>query len=68
MFLKDLLTAWSADRPAWLAAALAYYAMFSIAPMIWVAVRVAGIFIDESAVLHRVAGQSARKQGAPREV
>jgi hypothetical protein len=61
MFLRDLLSAWSADRPARLAAALAYYAMFSIAPMAWVAVTVAGIFINERTVIDRVAvriGQS----------
>ena len=62
-FLKDLLSAWSADRPARLAAALAYYAMFSIAPMAWVAITVAGIFIDESAVVDRVAAQIGESLG-----
>ena len=63
LFLKDLLSGWSADRPARLAAALAYYAMFSIAPMAWVAITVAGSFIDQSAVLHRVAGRIGESLG-----
>ena len=63
MFLKDLLSAWSADRPARLAAALAYYAMFSIAPMAWVAITVAGVFIDEWAVVDRVVARVGQSLG-----
>ena len=63
MFLNDLLSAWSADRPARLAAALAYYAMFSIAPMAWVAVTVAGIFVNERAVTDRVAARIGESLG-----
>ncbi len=63
MFLKDLLSAWSADRPARLAAALAYYAMFSIAPMAWVAITVAGVFIDEWAVVDRVVANVGESLG-----
>jgi membrane protein len=49
-FLKELYAAWSADKPARLAAALAYYGMFSFAPMLYIVLTVAGIFIDTLAM------------------
>jgi membrane protein len=49
-FVKELYAAWSADRPARLAAALAYYGMFSFAPMLYIILIVAGIFIDTLAM------------------
>jgi membrane protein len=45
-FFKELYEAWSIHTPARLAAALAYYGMFSFAPMLYVAMMVAGRFID----------------------
>ena len=48
-FLKKVYLAWNADNPAQLAAALAYYGMFSFAPVIFIALTIAGIFIDELA-------------------
>lgn len=62
-FLTDLSGIWSAKRPARLAAALAYYAMFSIAPMLYVAVTVAGIFIDEREIVDRLVAQVAASLG-----
>jgi len=44
--LEELFKAWGEGRSAQAAAALAYYSMFSFAPMIFVAVTVAGIFLD----------------------
>jgi membrane protein len=48
-FLKDLFDEWGAQRPARLAASLAYYSMFSLVPMIYIAVSVAEIFLGELA-------------------
>ena len=46
-FLKELSQIWISERPTQLAAALAYYSMFSFAPIIFVAISVVGLFIDE---------------------
>jgi membrane protein len=48
-FLKDLFDEWGAQRPARLAASLAYYSMFSLVPMIFIAVSVAEVFLGELA-------------------
>jgi membrane protein len=49
-FLAEVYAIWVSERPAQLAAALAYYGMFSFAPVIYIAFTIAGIFIDELAV------------------
>jgi membrane protein len=46
-FIKEVSTIWTSERPNQLAAALAYYSMFSFAPIIFVAVSIVGFFIDE---------------------
>ncbi len=46
-FVKEVYKIWISERPTQLAAALAYYSMFSFAPIIFVAVSIAGFFIDE---------------------
>jgi membrane protein len=46
-FTKEVYKIWTSERPTQLAAALAYYSMFSFAPIIFVAVSIAGLFIDE---------------------
>ncbi len=48
-FLKELILVWNAGQPAQAAAALAYYAMFSFAPVLFIALTVAGIFLNELA-------------------
>src|SRR4030043_508548 len=45
-FVKELYRIWIAERPTQLAAALAYYGMFSFAPIIFVAVSIVGLFIE----------------------
>jgi membrane protein len=62
-FVTDLAGIWGAQRPARLAAALAYYAMFSIAPMLFVVITVAGIFVDEQAIVDRLVAQLANNLG-----
>jgi membrane protein len=46
-FLKELYQVWITERPSQQAAALAYYSMFAIAPIIYVAYTVAGIFLRQ---------------------
>ena len=53
-FLKDIYLAWNADNPSQLAAALAYYGLFSFAPVVFIALTVAGLFIDEPATASRM--------------
>jgi membrane protein len=49
-FIAEVYAIWVSERPAQLAAALAYYGMFSFAPVIYIAITIAGIFIDELAM------------------
>jgi membrane protein len=46
-FLTEVYRIWITERPGQLAAALAYYGIFSFAPVIFIAVSVAGIFINK---------------------
>jgi len=53
-FLKDIYLAWTTENPAQLAAALAYYGMFAFAPVTFIALTVAGLFIDEPATANQL--------------
>ena len=53
-FLKKVYQIWVDERPVQLAAALAYYAMFSLAPVIFIAFTIAGILIDNIALTEQV--------------
>jgi len=57
----DAYNEWSHDRAARLGAALAYYALFSIAPLLVIMITIAGSVYGESAakgqVVHVIAGQ-----------
>jgi membrane protein len=53
-FIKELYKIWLSERPTQLAAALAYFGLFSFAPVIYIAFTVAGLFIDKSALLDRI--------------
>ena len=46
-FGKNLIKAWDEDKPARLAAGLAYYSLFSLVPLLFIAISVAGFFLDE---------------------
>ena len=46
-FFKELYRIWITERPSQLAASLAYYAMFSFAPVIFITLTLVGFFIDE---------------------
>jgi membrane protein len=49
-FIKDMYAEWQADACFQLAAALSYYSVFSLAPIIVVAISVAGYFFGREAV------------------
>jgi membrane protein len=63
-FLKDLQSAWGVDRPTRLSAALAYYGMFSLAPVIFIAFTVADLLIDELAAENQLFDQLETTLGA----
>jgi membrane protein len=44
--LNGISTAWTVERPTRQAAALAYYSLFSLVPIVYISLTVAGIFID----------------------
>ncbi len=52
-FGKEVYKIWVTEKPNQLAAALAYFGMFSFAAVIYIAFRLAGIFIDEAAAAER---------------
>ena len=45
-FIKELYNTWITERPTQLAAALAYYGIFSFAPIIFIVVSIVGLFIE----------------------
>ena len=56
-FLKGLYSIWITERPNQLAAGLAYFGMFSFAPVIVIVAAVAGLFIDADSLLNNVYGR-----------
>ena len=56
-YVTDLSNIWGASQPSRLAAALAYYGVFSIAPMLYVAITVAGMVISDLALEERLTSQ-----------
>lgn len=52
--LKDAAMAFNQDRAPRLAAAIAYYAMFSIAPILFLAVVLIGSFLSDSSFIEKV--------------
>ncbi len=53
-FVKELYNIWISERPTQLAAALAYFGLFSFAPVIYIALRITGIFIDQADLTGRI--------------
>jgi membrane protein len=53
-FIRDIFQIWVSEKPNQLAAALAYFGMFSFAPVIYIAYWLAGIFINEAAAGERL--------------
>ena len=55
--LKKTVTEWMEDKVSRLAAALAYFTIFSIAPLLIIAISVAAIFFGEEAAQGQIVGQ-----------
>ncbi len=62
-FIKEVIAVWGNERPARLAAALAYYGMFSLAPMLFIALTVADMFVDTLAMADHMFEQLSRTLG-----
>src|SRR5512136_284845 len=52
-FFKEVYLIWVTEKPSQLAAALAYFGMFSFAAVIYITFRLAAVFIDEAAAAER---------------
>jgi membrane protein len=58
-FVTEVLAIWNAERPTQLAAALAYYGMFALAPLLIIAFGLAGLFIDALSAADRLSERLA---------
>jgi membrane protein len=54
---RETLSSWSADYASSMGAALAYYTMFSIAPLLLIVISVAGLFFGEQAARGEILDQ-----------
>ena len=63
-FLKELYNIWITERPSTLAAALAYYSLFSFAPVIFIAFSIASFFIDVQALVGEIIKRVENTLGA----
>ncbi len=61
--IKNTYHEWSQDKASRLAAALAYYTVFSIPPLMVVAIGIASVFTDRQVVEQQVVNQSASLMG-----
>jgi membrane protein len=55
--LKETFTDWNEDKAPRLAAALSYYALFAIAPLLVIVIAIAGLFFGREAASGAIAGQ-----------
>lgn len=62
--IKKTINAWREDKASRLAAALAYYTVFSIPPLLVVAVGMAALFTERQLVENQVIGQAGRLMGS----
>jgi membrane protein len=53
-FLKDTVTQWIEDGPFQLAAALSYYTLFSLAPLLIIAIAIAGFVFGREAAQNQI--------------
>lgn len=54
---KEAFEEWNRDNASRLAAALAYYTVFSIAPLLILVIAIAGVFFDQTTVRTQIIGQ-----------
>lgn len=62
--LKRVYKEWSEDKASRLAAALAYYTVFSIPPLLVVAIGIASLFTDRAVVENQIVSQAGSLMGA----
>lgn len=55
--IKEAFQAWNRDNASRLAAALAYYTVFSLAPLLILVIAIAGLFFDSAVVREQLMGQ-----------
>lgn len=55
--LKETVKEWNADKASRLAAALAYYTTFSLAPLLVIVIAIAGFFFDKASVQEQLTQQ-----------
>lgn len=63
--LKDTIHEWSEDKAQTLGAALAYYSVFSIAPLVILAISIAGLGFGEQAARGAIEGEIKEAVGEP---
>lgn len=61
--LKETFTQWNEDKAPRLGAALAYYTIFSLAPLLVIAIAVAGFFFSEAAAANELINQVEQLAG-----
>ena len=55
--VKETIAEWNEDKVSRLAAALAYYTIFSIAPLLIIAIAIAGVVFGQEAAQNQIVGQ-----------
>ncbi len=65
LLVKASVMRWWDDNALRLSAALSYYTLFSLAPLLTIAVAIAGLVVDENTVRDEVLGQSQGLIGKP---
>jgi membrane protein len=60
---RDTLSSWSEDRASTLGAALAFYTIFSLAPILIIIVAVVGFFLGQLSVQSYIMGELAKSLG-----
>jgi membrane protein len=55
--IKDTFAEWNEDKVSRLAAALAYYTIFSLAPLLIIAIAIAGLVFGQEAAQNQIVGQ-----------
>ena len=63
-FVKQIYRTYILERPTHFAASLAYYSLFSLVPIIYVAFSLAGVFIDNESTAQRMVENIESKLGA----
>jgi membrane protein len=63
--IKDTYSEWSEDKAPRLGAALAYYTVFSLAPLLIIAIGIAGLVFGKEAAQGEIIGQVEDTIGAP---